>query len=39
VEVIDFLKGSGFHRIDTAIVHREDQPPHLETLLATAHKP
>jgi ArsR family transcriptional regulator len=39
VEVIDFLTSSGFDGIDSVIVHREDQPPHLETLLATAHKP
>lgn len=38
VELVDFLRGPGFAAIDTATVHREDQPPHLETLLATAVK-
>jgi ArsR family transcriptional regulator len=38
VEVNSFLKLAGFQEIETALVHREEQPPHLETLLATAQK-
>lgn len=39
VELAGFLEKAGFQRIETAIVHREDQPPHLETVLATGEKP
>ncbi len=34
-----FLEEAGFQRVETAIVHREEQPPHLETLLAVGEKP
>jgi len=39
VELAGFLEGAGFQRIETAVVHREDQAPHLETVLATGEKP
>jgi ArsR family transcriptional regulator len=39
VEVDSFLRLAGFQEVETALVHREEQPPHLETLLATARKP
>lgn len=33
-----WLEEAGFHAIEVAVVAREDQPPHFETLLATAEK-
>jgi ArsR family transcriptional regulator len=39
VELLDFLKKARFRSPDIAIVHREDDAPHLETLLAVAEKP
>lgn len=38
-ELTVMMAGAGFERCETAIVHREDQPPHLETVLATGDKP
>lgn len=38
-ELAGFLAGSGFTRVETAIVHREEQAPFLETLLAVGDKP
>lgn len=39
VDMVRFLEEAGFGKVETAIVHREDQPPHLETLLAIGEKP
>lgn len=39
VDLAGFLETAGFKEVETAIVHREDQPPHLETVLATGRKP
>lgn len=39
VEIRTFLKDSGFTGMETAIVHREEQAPHFETVLAVADKP
>lgn len=39
VELAGFLESTGFVDIEVAIVHREDQPPHLETILAIGRKP
>lgn len=39
VDMVRFLEEAGFVKVETAIVHREDQPPHLETLLAIGEKP
>lgn len=39
VDILGFLEQAGFQRVETAIVHREEQPPHLETLLAIGVKP
>ncbi len=39
VELRDFLQKAGFERIETSVVHREPEAPHLETLLALADKP
>jgi ArsR family transcriptional regulator len=38
VELESFLKGAGFTRIRTAVVHRESEPPHFETVLAAGHR-
>ncbi len=37
-EMRRFLRGAGFRQIDTAVVHREEQAPHFETLLASGAK-
>lgn len=34
-----FLRDSGFTGFEITIVHREEEPPHFETLLAVARKP
>jgi len=39
VDLADYLNVAGFERVETAIVHREEQPPHLATLLAVGEKP
>ena len=38
-ELIDLLRDAGFDRPDVAILHRESQPPHFETVMAIATKP
>ncbi len=37
-EMRRFLRAAGFRQIETAVVHREEQAPHFETLLASAAK-
>jgi ArsR family transcriptional regulator len=37
-EVVGFLRGAGFKGIETAAVHREEQAPHFETVLAVGRK-
>ncbi len=37
-ELRAFLKRAGFAEIYSAVVHREPDPPHFETLLGTGHK-
>jgi ArsR family transcriptional regulator len=39
VELRGFLRSAGFAALETAVVHREEQAPHLETLLAVGDKP
>lgn len=39
VELRGFLRAAGFAGIETAVVWRDEQPPHFETLFATAIKP
>ena len=39
VEVDGFLRRAGFEQVNVSQVHREDEVPHLETLLAIAQKP
>ena len=38
VELRRYFKGAGFHRIETATVDREAEPPHFQTLLGIAVK-
>jgi ArsR family transcriptional regulator len=38
-ELTGLMEGAGFGSCETAIVHREEQAPHLQTLLATGDKP
>lgn len=37
-EIRRFLRAAGFRQIETSVVHREEQAPHFETLLASAAK-
>lgn len=39
VEVLGFLKKSGFENVDISVVHKEEQHPYLQTLLAIGEKP
>jgi len=38
LELEQYLKSAGFQRLETAIVHREEEPPYFETILVTAEK-
>ncbi|MEP7351871.1 MAG: metalloregulator ArsR/SmtB family transcription factor [Acidobacteriota bacterium] len=38
VELQRMLSGAGFHNISTAVVHRESEAPHFETVLAAGDK-
>lgn len=38
VELNRFLRGAGFRNIETSVVHREEEAPHFETLLAVGEK-
>ncbi len=38
LELEQYLKTAGFRGVETAIVHRESEAPHFETVLATAQK-
>jgi ubiquinone/menaquinone biosynthesis C-methylase UbiE len=38
VELDRYLKRAGFGNVDTVIVYKETEPPHLETILATGEK-
>jgi ubiquinone/menaquinone biosynthesis C-methylase UbiE len=38
LEIEKYLKGAGFRNVETAIVYREPDPPHFETLLGTGEK-
>jgi ubiquinone/menaquinone biosynthesis C-methylase UbiE/biotin operon repressor len=38
LELEHYLKSAGFKSVETAIVHREPEAPHFETLLATGQK-
>jgi ubiquinone/menaquinone biosynthesis C-methylase UbiE/biotin operon repressor len=39
LDVRRYLERAGFRNIDTTVVNREPEPPHFETMLATAEKP
>lgn len=39
VELVDLLQHAGFASVDVSVVHREDESPHFETVLAIAQKP
>jgi ArsR family transcriptional regulator len=39
VELSDFLSRAGFAKIEIAVVNKEEEPPHLESLLAIGVKP
>lgn len=39
LELRNFLKKAGFRNVQTAIVHRETEPPHFATVSALADKP
>ena len=39
VELLGFLEDTGFMNPDVSVVHREEEAPHFETLLAIAQKP
>ena len=34
VELVDMLTGAGFRSVDVSVVHREEEAPHFETMLA-----
>ena len=38
VEAVRFLRHAGFKNIETSVVHREEEAPHFETLLAVGEK-
>jgi ArsR family transcriptional regulator len=38
IELVEHLRVAGFSAIDIAVVHREEEAPHFETLLAVAQK-
>ena len=39
VELADLLQNAGFEGVDVSVVHREEEAPHFETMLAIAAKP
>ncbi|HUF62106.1 MAG TPA: metalloregulator ArsR/SmtB family transcription factor [Verrucomicrobiales bacterium] len=39
LEIRQFLRRAGFEKPETSVVHREEQSPHFQTLLAIATKP
>jgi len=38
LEIEKYLKSAGFQNVETAVVYRENEAPHFETLLVTAEK-
>jgi ubiquinone/menaquinone biosynthesis C-methylase UbiE len=38
VEILRFLEKAGFQEVQTAVVHREEESPHFETLMAVGMK-
>jgi ArsR family transcriptional regulator len=39
LELTDLLRNAGFQLIELSVVHREDEAPHFETMLAIGQKP
>jgi ubiquinone/menaquinone biosynthesis C-methylase UbiE/DNA-binding HxlR family transcriptional regulator len=39
VELVDLLQDAGFVSVEVSVVHREDEAPHFETMLAVGEKP
>jgi ArsR family transcriptional regulator len=39
VELVDLLQNAGFEGVNVSVVHREEEAPHFETMLAIAEKP
>lgn len=39
VELVEFLRKAGFRKIQSSLVHKEEQAPYFETLLAIGDKP
>jgi ArsR family transcriptional regulator len=39
VELLDLLQGAGFESVEISVVHREEEAPHFETLLAIGTRP
>lgn len=39
LELEQHMRAAGFHNLETAVVHREPDPPHFETMLAVGEKP
>jgi ArsR family transcriptional regulator len=39
VELVGFLRDAGFTKVQSEVVHREEQAPHFQTLLAVGDKP
>jgi ubiquinone/menaquinone biosynthesis C-methylase UbiE len=39
VELRRYLEKAGFTKLQTAVVHRESEPPHFETVCAIGEKP
>jgi len=38
LEIEQYLRAAGFQKLETAIVHREQEPPYLETMLVVGEK-
>ena len=39
VELVDMLQNAGFRSVEVSVVHREEEAPHFETMLAIGEKP
>jgi ArsR family transcriptional regulator len=39
VELVDMLQHAGFRSVEVSVVHREEEAPHFETMLAVGEKP
>jgi ubiquinone/menaquinone biosynthesis C-methylase UbiE len=39
IELVDMLQDAGFEGVSLSVVHREEEAPHFETMLAIADKP